>query len=92
VKAADVLRADRVGRLDDGQRAIPVRKHDTPESVRAIFAAYDEDLVMAEGRTLVDWCPHTEDYKYRHGCDEWCDRPSPRLVWTAAYPKEAPRG
>ena len=63
-----------------------VRKHDTPETVRALFEIKDPDLVMADGQTLIDYCAHTDDYRYRHGCDEWCDRPVPRMVWTARYP------
>jgi hypothetical protein len=79
------IRRRTVGRLDDGRRAFPVHPNDTEDMARAVFAAYDDELELGE-QTLVDWCSHTADYQYAHGCDEWCERPSPRIVWTAAYP------
>lgn len=76
------VRRRAVGRLDDGLPAFLVRPGDTPEMAAAIIEAYDPDYAIA-GKQLVEWCCHTSDYAYRHGCGDWCDNPSPRMVWVA---------
>ena len=75
-----------VGRLDDGRPAFLAKKDDTEAMARAVLDKYDPDAVL-EGRQLVEWCCHTSDYQYRHGCAEWCDNPSPRIVWVASLDK-----
>ena len=81
------VRRRRVGWMDAGggrRKAFPVHKGDTEEMAQAVFTAYDPDLVLG-AQMLVDWCPHTADYQYRHDCADWCERPVPRMVWTATY-------
>jgi hypothetical protein len=80
------VRRRTVGNLDDGRRAFPVHKDDTEDMARAIFEAYDQELTFSGEQVLVDWCPHTADYQYRHGCGDFCDNPSPRMVWVARWP------
>lgn len=70
-----------VGYLDDGRRAFPVHQGDTEDMARAVFALYDPDLLFTGQRAIVEWCCHSADYAYRHGCGDWCDNPSPRMVW-----------
>jgi hypothetical protein len=83
------VRRRTVGRLDDGRRAFLVKKGDTEEMARAVLDAYDPELELG-GQEIVDWCMHTADYAYRHDCADWCENPSPRMVWTARYPVLVP--
>jgi hypothetical protein len=79
------VRRRRVGSLDDGRTAFLVRPGDTEAMARAVLAAYDPDLKLG-GKVLAEWCCHTADYAYRHGCGDWCERPSSRMVWVSDRP------
>lgn len=81
------VRRRRIGSLDDGRTAFLVRRGDTEAMARAVLDAYEPDLELA-GQALVDWCCHTADYAYRHGCGDWCENPSPRMVWVSALLRE----
>jgi hypothetical protein len=81
------VRRINVGSLDDGRRAFPARHH-TEEVARAVFEAYDPELVF-EGKVHAEWCFHNAQYAFDHGCPEWCENPSSTFVWTARYPKPA---
>jgi hypothetical protein len=76
------VRRRNVGSLDDGRTAFLVRPGDTEEMARAVLDAYDPDLGL-DGQLLAEWCAHTSDYAYRHGCGDWCENPSSRMVWVS---------
>lgn len=71
-----------VGRMENGLPAFLVRPGDTEEMAQAILDQYDDGFVLA-GKQVVEWCCHSLLYAYRHGCADWCDNPSSRIVWTS---------
>lgn len=73
-----------VGTLDDGRPAFLRHRNDTQEMAQAILDSYDPDYKLLDVPLLVEWCCHTDDYRYKSGCDDWCERPSSRFVWVGA--------
>lgn len=78
----------RVGRLDDGRVAFLVRPGDTREMAVAILENYEPERMLEDAQVLVDWCMHSADYAYNHGCLDWCQNPTSALVWVGSYSEE----